>query len=214
MTNPYEYLGLSRNANEQQVMDAYRSIAASIQNSSANETEKTNRMNELNEAYDYVLNEIRGTGAYHNNAGNYNSSYNNNSSQFSDVRQRINNGRIDDAETILDGIPANMRNAEWHYLKGIIHQRRGWLNEAYRCYQTACSMEPSNTEYSAAFNSMNNNANGGYRTTRKQNKSSCYDGCDICCCDICGCDDCGICEGLICADCCCECMGGDLIPCC
>ena len=195
MTNPYEYLGLNRNATEQQVMDAYRSIAASIQNSSATDEERNNRMNELNEAYDYVLNEIRGTGAYYNNA---NSSYNQGASQFFDVRQRINSGRIDDAETILDGIPNNMRSAEWYYLKGMIHQRRGWLNEAYRCYQTACRMEPSNSEYAAAFNSMNTNANGGYRTSRHSSD----------------CDTCDICQGLICADCCCECMGGDLIPCC
>ncbi len=195
MTNPYEYLGLNRNATEQQVMDAYRSIAASIQNSSGTDEEKAFRMNELNEAYDYVLNEIRGTGAYYNNS---NSSYNQGTSQFFDVRQRINSGRIDDAETILDGIPNNMRSAEWHYLKGMIHQRRGWLNEAYRCYQTACRMEPSNSEYAAAFNSMNTNANGGYRTSRHSSD----------------CDTCDICQGLICADCCCECMGGDLIPCC
>ncbi len=195
MTNPYEYLGLNRNATEQQVMDAYRSIAASIQNSSGTDEERNNRMNELNEAYDYVLNEIRGTGAYYNNV---NSSYSQGTSQFFDVRQRINSGRIDDAETILDGIPNNMRSAEWHYLKGMIHQRRGWLNEAYRCYQTACRMEPSNSEYAAAFNSMNTNANGGYRTSRH----------------LSDCDTCDICQGLICADCCCECMGGDLIPCC
>lgn len=195
MTNPYEYLGLNRNATEQQVMDAYRSIAASIQNSSGTDEEKASRMNELNEAYDYVLNEIRGTGAYYNNS---NSSYNQSTSQFFDVRQRINSGRIDDAETILDGIPNNMRSAEWHYLKGMIHQRRGWLNEAYCCYQTACRMEPSNSEYAAAFNSMNTNANGGYRTSRHSSD----------------CDTCDICQGLICADCCCECMGGDLIPCC
>ena len=194
MTNPYEYLGLNRNATEQQVMDAYRSIAASIQNSTGTDEEKTNRMHELNEAYDYVLNEIRGTGAYYNNSN----SYNQGTSQFFDVRQRINNGRIADAETFLDGIPNNMRSAEWHYLKGMIHQRRGWLNEAYRCYQTACRMDPSNSEYAAAFNSMNTNANGGYRTSR--NSSDC--------------DTCDICQGLICADCCCECMGGDLIPCC
>lgn len=194
MINPYEYLGLNRNATEQQVMDAYRSIAASIQNSTGTDEEKTNRMNELNEAYDFVLNEIRGTGTYYNNSNSYNQS----TSQFFDVRQRINNGRIDDAETILDGIPNNMRSAEWHYLKGMIHQRRGWLNEAYRCYQTACRMEPSNSEYAAAFNSMNTNANGGYRTSRHSSD----------------CDTCDICQGLICADCCCECMGGDLIPCC
>ena len=141
MTNPYEYLGLNRNATEQQVMDAYRSIAASIQNSTGTDEEKTNRMNELNEAYDFVLNEIRGTGTYYNNSNSYNQS----TSQFFDVRQRINNGRIDDAETILDGIPNNIRSAEWHYLKGMIHQRRGWLNEAYRCYQTACRIDPSNS---------------------------------------------------------------------
>ena len=29
-----------------------------------------------------------------------------------------------------------------------------------------------------------------------------------------GCTACDICNGLICADCCCECMGGDLISCC
>lgn len=195
MTNPYEYLGLSRGASEQQVMDAYRSIAASIHNSTATESEKESRMNELNEAYDSILNEIRGTGAYYNNS---NSSYNQGASQFSDVRQRINNGRIDDAETILDGIPNTMRTAEWHYLKGMIHQRRGWLNEAYRCYQTACQLDPSNSEYSAAFNAMNTNANGGYRTSRRSSD----------------CDTCDICQGLICADCCCECCGGDLIPCC
>ena len=194
MINPYEYLGLNRNATEQQVMDAYRSIAASIQNSTGTDEEKTNRMNELNEAYDFVLNEIRGTGTYYNNSNSYNQS----TSQFYDVRQRINDGRIDDAETILDGIPNNMRSAEWHYLKGMIHQRRGWLNEAYRCYQTACRMDPSNSEYAAAFNSMNTNANGGYRTSRHSSD----------------CDTCDICQGLICADCCCECMGGDLIPCC
>ena len=193
MTNPYEYLGISRGASEQEVMNAYRIIAASIHNSSASDIEKTNRMNELNEAYDQVLNEIRGTSSYNNS-----SSYNQGSSQFSDVRQRINNGRIDDAETILDGIPNNMRTAEWHYLKGVIHQRRGWLNEAYRCYQSACTMDPSNNEYRAAFNSMQTNANGGYRTSRNSSE----------------CSTCDICQGLICADCCCECMGGDLISCC
>lgn len=201
MSNPYEYLGVSRNASEQEVMKAYRIIAASIHNSSSSEADKANRLNELNEAYDQVLNEIRGTTAYNNNSG-YNSNYNQNNqgySQFSDVRQRINNGRIDDAETILDGIPNNMRNAEWHYLKGMIHQRRGWLNEAYRCYQIACKIEPANQEYAAAYNAMQYNANGGYRTTNKSSSD---------------CDTCTICQGLICADCCCECMGGDLISCC
>ncbi len=205
MDNPYEYLGVGRDATEKDIMDAYRRIAGEINNSPISDAERTSRMDELNNAYDTILNTLRGTSGYSNSKQN-NSSYNqqakfNNNSQFSDVRQQINGGRLEDAEMILDGIHPSMRNAEWHYLKGIIHQRRGWLNEAYRCYQTACSMDPQNREYSAAFNSINNNANGGYRTTRRQNNSNSCDGCDIC-------------TGLLCADCCCECCGGDLIPCC
>lgn len=189
--NPYDYLGVSRDASEQQIMDAYRKIAGQIVNSGLSESEQNLKMNELNSAYDAVLNEKRGTASY--NSGAYN---NQQGSQFSDVRGQINNGRLDDAETILNGIPSQMRNAEWYYLKGLIYQRRGWLNEAYRCYQTACRYDPANAEYAAAFNAMNNNAGGGYRTSRD------------------GASACDICSGLLCADCCCECMGGDLIPCC
>jgi len=196
VNNPYEYLGLSRGANEEQVKSAYKNIAASIQNSSASDSEKSMRMNELNNAYDAIMNELRGTSSY---SGAYNDNqYNSGASQFSDVRQRINTGRIDDAETILDGIPTSMRNAEWNYLKGVIHQRRGWMNEAFRCYQNACRLEPSNQEYAAAFNALNNNAHGGYRRSRKTSSDGV----------------CDLCTGLLCADCCCECCGGDLIPCC
>lgn len=200
MNNPYEYLGVGRNATEKDIMDAYRRIAGEINNSNASEEERTRRMNELNNAYDTILNDLRGTSSYAQNTSSSNQQ-NYNYSQFSDVRQQINSGRIEDAEMILDGIHPSARNAEWHYLKGVIHQRRGWLNEAYRHYQSACSMDPQNREYAAAFNSINNNANGGYRTTRRQSSSS-------------GCDSCDICSGLLCADCCCECCGGDLIPCC
>lgn len=193
MNNPYEYLGVSRNATEKDIMDAYRRIAGEITNSDIPDSEKNNRMNELNMAYDTILNDLRGNSAYTRNNQNYNGG-----SQYSDVRQCINSGRLDDAETILNGVPASVVNAEWHYLKGVIYQRRGWLNEAYSSFQTACSMDPSNREYAAAFNAMNSNSRGGYKTTRKSNDK----------------DVCDICTGLLCADCCCECCGGDLIPCC
>ena len=204
MNNPYEVLGVGRDATEKDIMDAYRRIAGEINGSTIPDFERTRRMDELNNAYDTILNDLRGTSSYARNTSSsneQNNNYSNNYSQFSDVRQQINSGRLEDAEMILDGIHPSVRNAEWHYLKGVIHQRRGWLNEAYRHYQTACSIDPQNREYAAAFNSINNNANGGYRTTRRQSNSN-------------GCDSCDICSGLLCADCCCECCGGDLIPCC
>ena len=42
---------------------------------------------------------------------------------------------------------------------------------------------------------------GGYNPNMNMNKAG-------------GCNACDICNVLICADCCCECMGGELIPCC
>ncbi|MBR5246365.1 MAG: DnaJ domain-containing protein [Clostridia bacterium] len=197
MNNPYEILGVGRNASEKDIMDAYRKIAGEINYSNLSDNAKNEKMRELDSAYDHILNEIRGTSAYtQNTRDNYQSTYGN--TQFADVRSCINSGRIDDAETILNGVPSQMRNAEWHYLKGMLFQRRGWLNEAINHYKTASSMEPNNFEYANAYNAMKNNANGGYRTSRK--------GSDTGVCDVC--------SALLCADCCCECCGGDLIPCC
>ncbi|MEG2081148.1 MAG: molecular chaperone DnaJ, partial [Oscillospiraceae bacterium] len=128
-----------------------------------------------------------------------NADYTSDQSQYPDVRAKINANRIDDAETILDGIPKDVRNAEWYYLKGQIQQKRGWFDEAYKNYSSACQMDPSNIEYTNAFNSLNNNSNGGYKTSGKTGG---------------GCSSCDLCSGLLCADCCCECFGGDIIPCC
>ena len=81
----------------------------------------------------------------------------------------------------------------------------GWLEEAMKHFQTANRMDPNNMEYTAALNQMmwqrqNARPAGGYRTYT-------YGGNP-------GCSSCDLCTSLICADCCCECMGGDLIHCC
>ena len=209
MADPYAVLGIPRNATDEQLKDAYRALARKYQEDSLASGPLADvakrKMEELDRAYDAIVAERRGQTAYtsdqssYTNAGNggYNayggSAYS--GSQFGDVRAQINSGRIDDAEMILDGIPIGSRTAEWYFLKGQIQQRRGWFDEAYKNYSAACQRDPGNTEYAAAFNSLNNNSRGGYRQTRGG-----------------GCDACDICSSLLCADCCCECMGGDLIP--
>ena len=125
-------------------------------------------------------------------------------SSFSDIRRLINQNRISDADELLEGVPQEARNAEWYFLKGSVYHSRGWLDQAMNCFSRASSMNPDNAEYKAALNNMmfqrNNgyNRNGGYRTVNTAG----------------GCSGCDMCSGLLCADCCCECMGGDLISCC
>ncbi len=208
MSDPYAFLGVDRNATDEQIKDAYRALARKYQDDSyaagSLKDVAAQKMRELDEAYDAIMNERRGQGnasgrsqyrGYTNYGNASYDAYSYGGSQFSDIRAKINAGRIDDAETILDGIPPAQRSAEWYFLKGQIQQRRGWFDEAYKNYSSACQMDPGNREYAAAFNALNQSARGGYRETRGG-----------------GCSACDICSSLLCADCCCECMGGDLIP--
>ena len=202
MDNPYSILGVSPESSEADVKKAYRAKAFEIENSNMPQNEKKRYMDELDSVFDYIFNEKRGT--------NYSSSQSYSSTQFPDVRQLIADGRLDDAETILDGIPQNMHSAEWHYLKGLIYRSRGWLNEAHDYFQYAVSMDSENSEYKAAFDSLKKKANGGYKLDNND-RSGCAD-----CCDCCGCSG-GCLDDLCALWCCdniCECFGGDLCGCC
>lgn len=199
--NPYSVLGVNENSSEDEIKDAYRMLAKKYHIMASNgENGAYQKMEELDRAYDDIM-LLRNNG-YSSNSQSRSADYvDYGSSQFSDVREKINIGRYEDAEMILDGIPSDLRTAEWYYLKGRIQQNRGWFDEAYKNYAAACSKEPQNAEYKNAFENLNNYTNGGYRQTHNKSSNS-------------GCSSCDICTGLICADCCCECFGGDLIPCC
>lgn len=126
-------------------------------------------------------------------------------SQFADIRQLLNANRVSDAEELLEGIPQSRRDAEWYFLRGRVFYVRGWLDQAYNYYVRANQMSPGNAEYQTALNQLMWQRNtgrpaGGYGDYRNVQAGG-ASGCDMC-------------MGLICADTCCECMGGDLISCC
>ena len=162
------------------------------------------KMKEINEAYDTIVSQRKNkkTGGY--SSGGYSSTRGNTASGFNDVRSYIASGRIADAEQLLNGVPIESRNAEWYFLKGTVLYRRGWLEEAKDHFTRACQMDPGNPEYQAALNQAMNQrsgAYGGYNPNMNVNRVG-------------GCNTCDVCNTLLCADCCCECMGGDLISCC
>ncbi len=201
MRNPYEVLGVPDGAPIEQVKAAYKLLAQKYQSDPSPSAAK--RMDEINQAYDSIIMNSPSSGGY-TNYTNYSAYSTAPDSDYSDIRAKINSGRLDDAQIILDGIPEYNRDAQWYYLKGTIQQKRGWLEEAANNFATASRMDPSNNTYKMAYNKVINSRNGGYRTERRsthRRRSNDCDGCD-CCCD------------LLCADACCECMGGDLIPCC
>ena len=199
MNDPYAVLGLAQNATDEQIRQAYRALAGECRQQIESGTDVAaaqQRMQMLDEAYDAII-LARSGGA----SGDYYQYTGQSASDYSDVRMKVRDGRLDDAETILDGVPASQRNAEWHFLKGCVQQRKGWLEEATGNFSAACRMDPNNAEYRAAYADMQSARSGGYRTTRQPSGRRGLTGCDVC-------------SGLLCADCCCECMGGDLIRCC
>ncbi len=206
MKNPYEVLGVSANATDDEVKAAYRELARKYHPDNYGDNPLSDlaeeKMQEINEAYDAIIRMRRQGGSSAGNAGyaNGNAGYNSGSSRYSDIRNLIRLGRTIDAETLLDGIPAPSRDAEWYFLKGSVLYKKGWLDDAHNHFSTATRMDPSNPEYRAAFNRMEQQRQtGGYRVHPGTGG---------------GCSTCDVCNSLICADCCCECMGGDLIPCC
>lgn len=200
MRDPYEVLGVSQSASDEEVKKAYRNLARKYHpdnyqdNPLADLAEE--KMKEINEAYDLIT-KTRSGGGYSNGgySGGYQSgsAYQNRSysgsSDFAQVRQHISNGNLDTAEQILQG--SSVKNGEWYFLMGSIAYRRGWLDEARQNYQIACRMEPNNMEYRQALSMMQN---GGYTAYRNDMAGSSCDAMDCCTslmCLNCLCGGCG-----------------------
>ncbi len=195
MTDPYKVLNVSRDATDEEIKKAYRELARKYHpdNYAGNPLADLvqEKMKEVNEAYDQIQRERANPGSSYSNSST--------NSGFVHIRNLINMGRYSEAELMIDAVAQSDRNAEWNYLKGVVLIKRGWYIDAQKYLETACYMDPGNAEYKNELNNLRNTATsygGGYRTS-----AGSLSACDIC-------------TNLLCADCLCECCGGDLIPCC
>ncbi len=201
MKDPYEVLGISKNATDDEVKAAYRELARKYHPDNYADNPLSDlageKMKEINEAYDKIMNSRRSGHGAKSGYTDYNSGA---ASSFPEVRTLINQGRLEQAQEVLDGVPPQSRDAEWYFLNGTVLYRRGWFDQAFTSFATASRMDPSNPEYRNAVQNAARQQGRQHNPYRSYGSSSC--------------STCDVCQGLICADCCCECMGGDLIPCC
>ena len=160
----YKILGVGKNASEADIKKAFKTQARKYHPDNYTNNPLADlaqeKMKEINEAYDTLTK----NGAPSGNAssgysgGAYSGgSANSGNANYAEIRRLIQMGELDQAEGKLNALPVH--DAEWYYLRGVIAQRRGWMDEAAQNFRIANSMDPNNFEYRRAAATA---GNGGY----------------------------------------------------
>lgn len=211
--NPYDVLGISRNASEDEIKRAYREMSrkyhpdANVNNPLADLAEE--KFKEIQEAYNEIMREReQGRGSYGYGYGGSRTGYRGSGSyggqqnvEFQAAANFVNSGRYQEAINLLNRM--SERNAMWYYLSAVANANIGSNVLAREHARQAVNMEPGNMTYRQLLNQLEmsgtryqaNPYGGGFNYP----SSSCGTG--NACCD------------LWCADSLCECMGGDLCQC-
>ena len=209
MNNPYRVLGVSPNATDEEIKQAYRDLARKYHPDKYRDSDladlASEKMKEINAAYEEIQKQrsMRGKSTSNgSSAGNSGQSADPDAAAvFAQARVFINQNEIREAERLLYSLPERSRNAEWFFLMGCVLLKKGYYVDAQKMFDRACAMDPYNAEYRAAKEQLQSRTaqyGGSYRTAERSS---------TCC-------DCGCCLDLLCLDSICDCMGGDLIPCC
>lgn len=170
-------LGVAQNASDEDIKKAYRQLVKKYHpdryaGDARAQAAASEKLKQVNEAYDTIekmrkggYNQGYGNQGYSNQSyGGYNQGYGGQSyggsqsnSAFMQVRQALQRNDLYTAESILNGIQNH--NAEWNFLKGMVYFRRGWYEGAQQHFTRAVQMDPSNSEYRQAYETLNNTAN-------------------------------------------------------
>lgn len=216
MNDPYSVLGVSPNASDEEVKKAYRDLARKYHPDNYHDNPladlASEKMKEINEAYDEITRsrEQGNSGSAYGGSSAYQQrqsytgyqqqrSYTGGNASYAQIRVLINANNLAQAENMLNNM--SVHDAEWNYLMGSVCWRKGWMDDASRYFRTASNMEPMNQEYRQAVQYMNQGGQAYRPAGANMNMTNADTACNIC-------------GNLLCMDCCCEMMGGDLIPCC
>lgn len=200
VNNPYEVLGVPRNASNDEIKKAYRQLCKKyhpdsyVDNPLADLAEE--KFKEVQAAYEQIMKEREG-GGYSYSATGQTQSTSQETAELQAVRNFINNRRFHEALNVLSNI--GNRNAMWYYYSAIANMGIGNNLVAVDHAKQAAAMEPNNMEYVNFANQLQ------FRGQQYQTMGGGYGrqsfGTGNLCCD------------LWCMDTMCECMGGDLCAC-
>ncbi len=163
MGDPYQILGVSPNASDEEIKQAYRRLAKKYHpDLNPGDAAAAKKMQEINAAYEQIKNPEKNTagqqGGYgYDPFGGYGRSYTGQS--YEDRYQQaayqyIRMGRYAEAKNILSN--SSQKNARWYYLSALANDGMGNQITALEHIRRAVSMEPDNMAYLRTLQNMEN----------------------------------------------------------
>ena len=212
MQDPYEVLGVSRDASTEEIKKAYRTLSrkyhpdANINN--PNKAQAEEKFKQVQQAYKQIMDEKEHGGSGSSSAGGYGayggsayggSAYSGGRAYTSDPKMQaaanyINSQHFAEAMNILNGMQD--RNGLWYYLHAIANAGLGNNVNAVEDAQMAVDLEPENLEYQKLLQQLSGNGDWYSHMGRGYG----YGGMD--------------CEGNNASKACCTCCAVELLCCC
>ena len=202
MTDPYQVLGVSPNASDEEIKKAYRALAMKYHpdNYADNPLSELaeEKMKAINEAYDQIQKERQsgvGSRSSYSSYSSGSSSYSS-SPEYNEIRNKINARDFVGAESLLNNISTDRRGAEWNFLMGCVCVGKNNVFDAQKYIDQAVYMDPNNMEYRSMQQRLRGGAayrsspfGGGYGNGMQNGQN---------------CDMCDVCSLIMCLDCLCR----------